>query len=99
MTDVAAMLPLKIICDMMGIPASEYRYVFDRTNVILGATDPEYVADLTLAIPAILEAGQALATLAEDLATTRERQPTDDLTSVLVQAEIDGERLTKQEIG
>jgi cytochrome P450 len=98
-TDIAAMLPLKIICDMMGIPASEYGYVFDRTNVILGATDPEYVADLSLAIPAILEAGQALATLAEDLAGVRERHPTDDLTSVLVQAEIDGERLTKQEIG
>ena len=98
-TDVAAMLPLKIICDMMGIPASEYRYVFDRTNVILGATDPEYVADLSLAIGAILQAGQELATLAEDLAGFREKQPTDDLTSVLVHAEIEGERLTKQEIG
>jgi cytochrome P450 len=98
-TDVAAMLPLKIICDMMGIPASEYRYVFDRTNIILGATDPEYVADLTLAIGAILQAGQELATLAEDLAAFREKQPTDDLTSVLIHAEIDGERLTKQEIG
>ncbi len=98
-TDIAAMLPLKIICDMMGIPASEYRYVFDRTNVILGATDPEYVADLSLAIPAILQAGQELATLAEDLAGFRERQPTDDLTSVLVHAAIDGERLTKQEVG
>jgi cytochrome P450 len=93
------MLPLKIICDMMGIPATEYRYVFDRTNVILGATDPEYVADLALAIPAILQAGQDLAALAEDLADFRERQPTDDLTSVLVHAEIEGERLTKSEIG
>jgi len=97
--DIAAMLPLKIICDMMGIPASEYRYVFDRTNVILGATDPEYVADLTQAIPAILQAGQELATVAEDLAAFREKQPTDDLTSALIRAEIDGERLTKQEIG
>jgi cytochrome P450 len=98
-TDIAAMLPLKIICDMMGIPASQYGYVFDKTNVILGATDPEYVADLSLAIPAILEAGQALAALAEDLAGVREKQPTDDLTSVLVHAEVEGERLTKQEIG
>jgi cytochrome P450 len=98
-TDIAAMLPLKIICDMMGIPASEYRYVFDRTNVILGATDPEYVEDLAQAVPAILQAGQELATLAEDLAGFREKQPTDDLTSVLVHAEIDGERLTKSEIG
>ncbi len=98
-TDIAAMLPLKIICDMMGIPASEYRYVFDRTNVILGATDPEYVADLSLAIPAILEAGQALSTVAEELAGFRETHPTDDLTSALVHAEIDGERLSRQEIG
>lgn len=98
-TDVAAMLPLKIICDMMGIPASEYRFVFDRTNVILGATDPEYVSDLTLAIPMILQAGQELAALAEDLAGVREKNPTDDLTSVLVHAEIEGERLTKAEIG
>ena len=98
-TDVAAMLPLKIICDMMGIPASEYRYVFDRTNVILGSTDPEYVASLEEAIPATLQAGQDLATLAEDLAGFREEHPTDDLTSVLVHAEIDGERLSKQEIG
>jgi cytochrome P450 len=98
-TDIAAMLPLKIICDMMGIPESEYRFVFDRTNVILGATDPEYVSDLTLAIPMILQAGQELAALAEDLAGVREKQPADDLTSVLVHAEIDGERLTKSEIG
>lgn len=98
-TDIAAMLPLKIICDMMGIPESEYRFVFDRTNVILGATDPEYVSDLTLAIPMILQAGQELAALAEDLAGVREKSPTDDLTSVLVHAEIDGERLTKSEIG
>ena len=34
-TDIAAALPLKIICDMMGIPVSDYRFVFDRTNVIL----------------------------------------------------------------
>ncbi len=98
-TDIAAMLPLKIICDMMGIPERDYRYVFDRTNVILGATDPEYVADLSQAIGAILQAGQDLATLAEDLAAFREKQPTDDLTSVLIHAEIDGERLTKQELG
>ena len=32
---------------MMGIPESEYRFVFDHTNIILGAADPEYVADLS----------------------------------------------------
>src|SRR5262245_14197857 len=42
-TEVAARLPLKIICDMMGIPESDYAFVFDRSNMILGASDPEYV--------------------------------------------------------
>ena len=45
-TEVAARLPLRIILDMMGIPRSQEQFVFDRTNVILGFTDPEYVDDI-----------------------------------------------------
>jgi cytochrome P450 len=97
-SDIAAALPLKIICDMMGIPTSEYRYVFDRTNIILGAADPEYVADLAQAVPAMLQAGRELATLMEDLVRVRREHPTDDLTSALVHADVDGERLNEQEI-
>ena len=33
--------PLLIICDMMGIPRSEFKTVLDATNVILGAGDPD----------------------------------------------------------
>src|SRR3954451_20739019 len=40
-TEVAARLPLKIICDMMGIAESDYDFVFSKSNVIFGATDPE----------------------------------------------------------
>jgi cytochrome P450 len=97
-SDIAAALPLKIICDMMGIPTSEYRYVFDRTNIILGAADPEYVADLAQAVPAMLQAGGELAALMQDLVRIRREKPTDDLTSALVHAEVDGERLNDQEI-
>jgi cytochrome P450 len=97
--EIAAALPLKIICDMMGIPDSEFRFVFDRTNIILGAADPEYVADLADAVPAILKAGQELAALMENLARSRRERPTDDLTSALIHADVDGERLSDQEIG
>ena len=34
-TDLAAPLPLGIICDMMGIPESQSQFVFEQTNVIL----------------------------------------------------------------
>lgn len=98
-TDVAAALPLQIICNMMGIPESQYRFVFDRTNVILGAGDPEYVADPLQIIPALLQAGAELSQLVQDLGHARVQHPTDDLTSALVNAEVDGERLTDQELG
>jgi len=100
-TDVAAALPLRIICDMMGIPESQHRFVFDRTNVILGAGDPEYTPDPDPAkiIPMLLQAGADLSTLVQDLARHRRGHPGDDLTSALVNAEIEGERLTDAELG
>jgi len=100
-TDVAAALPLRIICDMMGIPESHHQFVFDRTNVILGAGDPEYTPDPDPAkiIPALLKAGAELSGLVQELGRERAKHPTDDLTSELVNAEIDGERLTDQELG
>ena len=33
--------PLLVICDMMGIPRSEFDTVLEATNVILGAGDPD----------------------------------------------------------
>ena len=98
-SDIAAALPLKIICDMMGIPESDYRSVFDRTNIIIGAGDPEYVPDPLSVIPALLQAGQDLSMLVQDLARVRRDKPTDDLTSALIHAEVDGERLTEAEVG
>ncbi|GLW08002.1 linalool 8-monooxygenase [Microtetraspora sp. NBRC 13810] len=99
-TEVAAKLPLKIICDMMGIPEKDYGHVYDRTNVILGGFDPEFGGDDLLTVgERLLTAGMELQQLVQDLAARRAEQPTDDLTSALVNANIDGERLTMQELG
>jgi methyl-branched lipid omega-hydroxylase len=98
-TDVAAALPLAIICDMMGIPESQYEFVFDRTNIILGAGDPEYVSDINEVVPALLTAGYELAQLVQELGAERRANPTDDLTSALVNSDVDGEKLTDEELG
>jgi methyl-branched lipid omega-hydroxylase len=95
---LAAPLPLGIICDMMGIPASQNQFVFDQTNVILGLTDPEYVAPGANPFVAALAAGKALTDLMNELAAARRREPKSDLTSQLLNAEIDGEALTDQEL-
>jgi cytochrome P450 len=98
-TDIAALLPLRIICDMMGIPESQHAFVFENTNVILGAGDPEFISDPQLIIPKLLQAGAELANCAKELGRDRVKNPTDDLTSALVNAEVDGERLDENELG
>ncbi len=97
-TEIAAPLPLGIICDMMGIPDSQMHFVFEQTNLILGLGDPEYVAPGTNPLVAALNAGQALAALMNELAEERRRNPGDDLTSQLLNAEVDGETLTDPEL-
>ncbi len=97
--DIAAPLPLWIICNMMGIPESQHQFVFDRTNVILGAGDPEYISDPAQLVPALLGAGAELAQLVQDLGRHRMKNPTDDLTSSLVNAELEGEKLDEAELG
>ena len=98
-TEISAMFPIRIICDMVGIPESQHRFVFERTNVILGAGDPEYMPEGSDIAGVLLQAGSDLVELMKDLRRHRLENPTDDLTSVLAHAEIDGDRLTEQELG
>ena len=82
----------------MGIPESQTQFVFEQTNIILGLGDPEYVAPGSNPLIAALNSGKALADLMNELATERRQRPKEDLTSQLLNAEIDGETLTDQEI-
>ncbi|MCK0173281.1 cytochrome P450 [Mycolicibacterium sp. F2034L] len=92
---IAGPFPLQIICDMMGIPEEDEEKVFHWTSIILGAGDEEIAPDFDTLVGAVLALGQYGVELAED----RRIRPTDDLTTNLVLAEVDGERLTSAEIG
>jgi cytochrome P450 len=97
--NVAARLPLKIICDMMGIPDDQYDMVLANTNIILSGADPEFLSeDMDQAVMQLLGAGQALADLVTGLAADRAQTPAEDLVSALVTANIDGEQLTGAEL-
>jgi cytochrome P450 len=88
--------PLLVICDMMGIPRSEFGTVLDATNVILGGGDPEFMGDDPMM--AMFESGMKLTNLMNELAEERRAHPTDDLTSALVHNEIGEEMLAPNEI-
>ena len=97
-TEVASRLPLKVICDMMGIAESDYDTVFHASNVILSMGDTEYIPEGEDPLLALLNAGKELNQLMESLAAFRSDHPTDDLTSELLHANVDGESLTHAEL-
>jgi cytochrome P450 len=93
--EIAAALPLQIICDMMGIPASSYGRIFELTNTILGVGDPEYVNSLEDLMAAAMELYQ----FATELGDRKLTEPGADITSKLMHADVEGEALTTQEFG
>jgi methyl-branched lipid omega-hydroxylase len=92
--ELAGPLPLQVICDMMGIPEEDHQTVFHWTNVILGYGDPDLTTDLDEFVGVSIEFGAYARALADD----RRASPCDDLTTSLVEAEVDGEKLSSSEI-
>lgn len=93
-SELAGPLPLQVICDMMGIPEEDHQRVFHWTNVILGFGDPDLATDFEEFLQVSMDIGAYATALAED----RRVNHHDDLTTSLVEAEVDGERLTSSEI-
>jgi len=91
--DIAAELPLHVIADMMGVPASDRHMMFEWSNRLIGFDDPEYQASFDDGKVAAAEVYM----YANQLALERRANPKDDLTSVLMNAEVDGQKLTELE--
>jgi cholest-4-en-3-one 26-monooxygenase len=92
--DVASELPLQVIADLMGVPQDDRHKMFDWSNRMVGAEDPEYGVTEEMAQHASME----LYAYAAQLAEQKRADPKDDLISVLTNAEVDGEKLTGLEI-
>jgi cytochrome P450 len=94
--DFAFRLPVTIICDMLGIP-EEHREMFHK-----GSRDGGRILDpVPLTPDEIAQAnfGHAMAKMYfEQLFELRRKNPGDDLTTQLVQAEEDGSKLTNEEL-
>jgi cytochrome P450 len=89
------------IYDLMGAPEEYQESLAEAADLLVATNDPDVLENLGLADP-LQAAGQALMNLlgpALELAEARRRDPQDDLMSNLVQAEVDGQSLTDDEIG
>jgi len=94
----ATLLPLRIIDNMLGVPREHEQFILRATNIVLGASDPEYVPDQTVAGigAAVTEISEQLIDLLRRIAEDRIAHPRDDVISKLVTS--DEENLTPQEL-
>ncbi len=93
--DIAALLPLEVICEMMGVPNEDRRRVYEIGNRMVGFDDPDLQPD---GQPAAMNEGQAAAAemfmYAGRLLEKARTHPSDDLATALVNAELDGHKLS-----
>jgi cholest-4-en-3-one 26-monooxygenase len=88
--EVAAELPLLVIAELIGVPVEDRHKIFDWSNRMVGSEDPEY----QIADEEVLQAQIEMFMYASQLAAERRANPRDDIMTTLLNAEIDGDRLS-----
>ncbi len=94
-SEVASVLPVAIICDMVGVPEADRPRLLDLTNRLLGGGDAEYGGTKD----SLRQAGEELRDYGLWLGRRRLEHPESDLATTLVHAEVDGEAMPPQDLG
>jgi cholest-4-en-3-one 26-monooxygenase len=98
--DLAAPLPMQVICEMMGVPKEDRRGIYELANKMVGFDDPELQEGETkigFGQGKGEEASAEMFTYAAKLAEKSRANPSDDLATALLTAEVDGQRLNEME--
>jgi cytochrome P450 len=103
--DVAAVLPIRVLCEILGVPHEDNGRLIEWGDAMIGSTDPELSqvsyehpeSDRYRLLPFRSPVALELYRYGHALAAERRAEPRDDIVTKLVEAEIDGERLTEQE--
>ncbi|MEI7543899.1 MAG: cytochrome P450 [Mycobacteriaceae bacterium] len=90
---VSAELPLQAIAGLMGVPQDERKKLFDWSNQMVGDVDPEFESNDAMG------ASIELIMYAMQMAADRNANPRDDLVTKLVQADVEGHKLSDDEFG
>jgi len=92
--DVGQYVPAMVIGDMLGAPREDAEQLVDWTNRTAAFEDPRLVPDLGEVLRALEEFVPYINAMVEE----RRARPTDDLTTAFIEAEVDGEHLSDEEI-
>ncbi len=92
-TEIAAPLPLHVICELVGAPPEDRGWIFELSNKMVGFDDPEFRS----APEEGLQAAAEIYAYAGRLAERRRQQPADDIVTRLLQPDDAGEVLSTDE--
>src|SRR3954470_22417605 len=90
---VSCELPLQAIAGLMGVPQEDRKKLFDWSNQMVGDQDPEFSTNDPMA------ASIELIMYGMQMAAERSKNPGDDLVTKLVQADVEGHKLSDDEFG
>ena len=93
--EIAAQVPVQMICEMIGLEPEVWPRMFELSNQLIGSRDDPDYQELPEGPAA---AAMEVYLLCDQVAADRRANPRDDIMTALVQAEIDGERLTDAEL-
>ena len=96
--EVAAILPMEVICEMMGVPQEDRRRVYEIGNSMVGFDDPDLQPDgkpREMAPGAAQQAFGEMFVYANKLRDKALAHPSDDLATALLNAELEGEKLSE----
>jgi len=96
--DFTAPLTLAVLADMLGVPREDWHLMFEWTNQIAGAADPEYQANAADPAAGVGAARNNLFTYFAKLVEKRIAAPRDDMVSVLTSARFDGKPMPPMEL-
>jgi cytochrome P450 len=91
--DLASELPLTLICELVGVPYEDRKKIFEWSNQLVGADDPEQQGG-----PDPREFAMQMWLYSNELAESKRAAPDDTLMSTYVHSEVDGEKISTVEI-
>lgn len=92
--DVGIFVPAMVTGEMLGAPREDAAKLVDWTNRTVAFEDPRLVPDLG----EIWRALEEFIPYVDEMVEEREKVPTEDLTTAIIQAEVEGERLSHEEV-
>jgi cytochrome P450 len=95
--EFAYLVPVRVICELLGVPAADHEVFKHWSRELARGLDPEFMIPVETR-DRQMKAGESLMSYFEQLIAERTRDPGDDMLTALIQAEQAGDKLTHGEL-